>query len=250
MIEILNSYLVKYNIDYPAYLILYDLYYNTNHFVDYFLSNQNKEARSNLDRGSLTTAYFLINSGLLENNLHESTVINKYNVETMDIFYKRLKLTTKAIEIVKIISKSNNNVKEVINPTTTIQSTINTSVESWIDDYRHKWVRDGKMLKVNAVGNKQTCVDKMKTFITTYPQYSKETILLAAERYVNDHLTQNFGNATYLITAPYFIKRERSVDHQKLTDIPMRLEDYCELVLNETKDLNNSIPAYQDNDLA
>jgi hypothetical protein len=246
MIEILNSYLLKYNIDYPAYLILYDLYYNTNHFSDYFLSNQEKNARSNIDRGSLTTAYFLINSGLLENNLSDSDVINKYNVETMDVFYKRLKLTTKAKEIVKII----NDVKKVSNPTQSTQPIMNTNVESWIDEYRHKWVRDGKMLKATAIGNKQTCIDKMKVFMETYPQYSKETILWAAERYISDHLAQNFGNATYLITAPYFIKREKTVDHQKLTEIPMRLEDYCELILNETKDLNNSIPAYQDNDLA
>lgn len=243
MIELFNSYLLKYDIDYASYLIIYDLYYKTDYFKNYFLQNQHKIARSNIDRGTLTNVFFLISAGLVENSLSDIDNEDKHNTETIDIYYKRLKLTDKAKEIVKNINTANT--EKVINPISKSEQ-----INDWIDEYRYKWVKNNKMLKNSAMGNKQTCITKMADFVKEFPQYSKEIILQATDRYINDYMTQYRSDFTYLITAPYFIKRERTPDGKLLTNIPMRLEDYCELIINETKDTNSNIPVIHENDLA
>jgi len=245
MIEILNSCLIKYDIDYAAYLMIYDLYRNTNHFKNYFLQNQQKLARSNIERGTLTNIFFLINSGLVENSLIDIENYDKHNTETIDIYYKRLKLTEKAKKIIENIeSMLNNNSEKIVNPILKKET-----VEDWIDEYRYKWAKNNKMLKSNAIGNKQTCISKMTEFMKTNPQYTKDVILQATERYIDDFLIQHNYDPTYLITAPYFIKRERSIDGKILTAAPMQLEDYCDLILKEQNNVNNII-AIQENDLA
>lgn len=246
MIKDFVNILIKYEIDFSSYLIIQDIYYGESIFENYFLANQLKPARTNIERGTLSNIYVLLSMNLIlkPKEINVDVIIDK----PLNYYYKNFKLTDKAIKIIHEIEKiinSHNRTKTSIK-----QAVLETNIEDWIDDYRKIWTNNNKMLKANAMGNKQICIEKMNAFISNYPQYNKEIILQAARKYVNDFMIEHAGDTTYLVTAPYFIKRERDVTGNKVESNTMRLEDYCQMILNENTYINNELPSYEQGELA
>lgn len=69
-------------------------------------------------------------------------------------------------------------------------------IEDWIDEYRKLF--HGK--KLGAMGDRSSCITKMQEFMQSNPQYTKEIILNATQRYIN-----GLNNYTYLMKADNFI---------------------------------------------
>jgi hypothetical protein len=94
------------------------------------------------------------------------------------------------------------------------------TVEQWIDEYR-KLFR-GK--KNGAMGDKNTCIAKMRDFIFKNPQYSKDDILKATAKYIASKSEQNY---LYLRQADYFIKKQVLEDGSKIfiSDLLRTLEE-------------------------
>jgi len=80
--------------------------------------------------------------------------------------------------------------------------TINKEVEAFIDTFRHKW----HGLKSGAMGGKQACVHKMSRWMKENPEVTPETILAAADRY----LETEGRDVRFLQRADYFIYKQDS----------------------------------------
>ncbi|HMT01971.1 MAG TPA: hypothetical protein PKD00_01460 [Burkholderiales bacterium] len=219
-IDILNNILITNKIDYPSLLMIYDLYYNTNTFKEYYLTIKTINDRRNVELGSLVNIKILIKNGYLKNNIEN--LMSFLDKETIDVIYKRLILTAKAKALLKSNDIFSYEKKE-------------EPVENWIDEYRKIWSENGRMLKPDAMGSKQICISKMSEFVKNNPKYSKETIIKAAKYYVN-MFKQNNSVYTYLITAPYFIHREKSPDGKAYEKASMKLIDYCDIVLSNKEE--------------
>lgn len=243
MFQKLTDVLIKYDIDYASYLIIHDIYYGESIFEKYFLANESKLVRNNIERGTLTNVYILLDNGIIQ----KPTPFTKATCSTitLDKYYKTFKLTDKAIKIINEIERFtiNNPIKQkLINK--------DTNVEEWIDEYRYLWSNNGRMLKQNALGNKQICISKMQEFIRQYPEYDKEIILTASKKYIEDYTLEHSGDFTYLVTAPYFIKREREPNQSKVESNTMRLSDYCELIIKNNLIIDDKLPSYGQGELA
>ena len=85
-------------------------------------------------------------------------------------------------------------------------------IEAWIDDWRNAW----KGKKIGAMGDRNACLQKMKQFLSEYPQYDKDLIYLARDAYINSME----GSFTFLMQADYFIFKQdpsaRKVSRSKL----------------------------------
>lgn len=119
---------------------------------------------------------------------------------------------------------------ELFNKDLSLNSDINTKVElsiydetldveSWIQDFRNLF----KGKKNGAMGQKILCVARMKEFISENPEYSKDDILRATEKYIQDKASSNY---MYLRFAHYFIKKHEVIDGNKV--VISDLLSYCE----------------------
>lgn len=249
MLNELTDVFIKHDIDYSSYLIIQDIYYGQSIFSRYFLANENKLARTNIERGTLSNIYTLLNMGLIQKpkEINAEVVLNK----TLDKYYKNFKLTDKSVKIISEVEKIINNINKI--PTIKNNNKpANKTCEEWIDDYRYLWSVNNRPLKLNALGNRKICIDKMNEFLKTHLDYDKELIINAAKRYIEDYSTQHPGDTTYLVTAPYFIERKKSApgyDSNLETNI-MRLEDYCELIKKQDINTNQTIISNEQGELA
>ena len=246
MLKELTDLFIKYNIDYPSLLIINDLINNTDYFVDYFQANQGKYERNNIERGTLTNLFVMLNNKLISN----TNIQEQLSQETLDKYYKNFKLTDRAKTLYNEYTHIINKYKNINTIKSTVTNNVNTTkVSDWIDEYRTIWTDNYKMMKTNAMGSKQMCIDKMEQFISTYPQYTKETIIAAAKKYVSEYMRDHNYDSVFLITAPYFIKRQRNAfDNNENSS--MRLVDYCELILNEQNYIDTSLPINEQGELA
>lgn len=94
-------------------------------------------------------------------------------------------------------------------------------VGEWIQKFRDIFRRG----KSGKMGDPNACLEKMKKFVRTYPQFTVEQILTATARYV-DSCGPTYN---YLQQADYFISKE-SVDRTKTSRLLSFLED---LSINE-----------------
>ena len=212
------------------------------------MANIEKTARTNTERGTLTNIYNLLNDGLIQKpkEINAKVILN----DTLDKYYKNFKLTDKAIKIIHSVEEITNKVNII--PTKTKKQIINIDCEEWIDEFRYLWTINNKPMKLNALGNRKICIEKMNEFCKNYPNYNKDLIINAAKKYIDDYTSQNGGDTTYLITAPYFIERKRNspFNQNDSESISMKLEDYCELLLKENSDTNKNLPLYEQEELA
>lgn len=85
--------------------------------------------------------------------------------------------------------------------------------QEFIDEYRELF----KGIRIKSMGNRQDCIEKMKRFRETYPQYSEEDIIKATKYYIS-HTDPRFTRY-----ANYFIfKRENGIE---LSDLLTILEE-------------------------
>ena len=93
-------------------------------------------------------------------------------------------------------------------------------VEIWINEWRRKW--KGKGDRPSPMGNKTLCIKKMREFFRLFPEYTKEEVFKARDKYFN-----KIGNEfTYLQRADNFISKTVP-DGEGGTIIRRTLLDYC-----------------------
>lgn len=249
MLNELTDVLVKYDIDYSSYLIIQDIYYGQSIFSKYFLANENKSARTNIERGTLSNIYTLLNTGLIQKpkEINSDVILNK----SLDKYYKNFKLTDKSIKIISEVEKIINNINK-ISTSKNNNKIVSKTCEEWIDEYRYLWSINNRPLKLNALGNRKMCIEKMNDFLKVHLDYDKELIINATKRYIEDYLTQYPNDNTYLVTAPYFIERKRNAPgyNNSLETNTMRLEDYCELIKKQDIGTNQTIITNEQGELA
>lgn len=111
-------------------------------------------------------------------------------------------------------------------------------VESWIKDWRLSW----RGLAPKSQGVLQTCIDKMINFMEKYPEYTKDVIYEARDRY----FAQLNGDYSYLEHADNFIKKRVPDLENGGTKIRSTLTSYCEEVL-QVKELGEHLDNFIDN---
>lgn len=97
-------------------------------------------------------------------------------------------------------------------------------VEDWIDEWYELWpkgVKSGGNTLVRS--DKNGCLNKMKKFVKTNPDYTKEIIIRATKDYLN-HLRMN--NFAFIQAAHYYIfKNDISNLASACEDVKERIED-------------------------
>lgn len=134
------------------------------------------------------------------------------------------KLTQKSILLLKNID---NDIKKDFNEKDEIP------VEDWIDEYRNlfpKGVRSGGYL---VKGSKQGCINKMKRFLSSNPNFNRDIILVVTKDYVNRKKKDGYR---LMKMADYFIEKqgvsmlfaecEEKLSELKSTNIDKSQEDW------------------------
>ncbi len=68
----------------------------------------------------------------------------------------------------------NDNVQEII--LSNVKTPKQEGVEEWIERYRQVF----KNKKAGAMGSKQSCIDKRRRFIQSYPEFNKQELIIYA----------------------------------------------------------------------
>src|SRR5687767_1565373 len=95
-------------------------------------------------------------------------------------------------------------------------------IEEWLDLFPRGVRSGGKLLRADA----QSCLKKMEIFIKTYPAYTKEVIMEATRRYLEDRAAVNYE---YTRCAVYFIYRMERQGGETISD----LASWCDQVAHE-----------------
>ena len=83
------------------------------------------------------------------------------------------------------------------------------NIENWIEEYR-------ELFPPKYKGDRIGCIHKMKKFKKKYPKFSKDLILNATRKYINEKHRENFR---FLRQAHYFIEKDNVSD----------LASFCEI---------------------
>lgn len=112
-----------------------------------------------------------------------------------------------------------------------IPSKLNSNkVEEWIDEWIDLFPKGVKSGGYLVRSDRGSCLNKMKKFIKSYPEYDKEIIMRATKDYVNYYRMKQWN---YMQVAHYFIsKNEVSNLASNCEDIKHKLET------KEIEDLN------------
>jgi hypothetical protein len=143
----------------------------------------------------------LFNPGLYKDSNDE---ININNLEDKNYIKvdssNKIHLRQKAIDLIEYLSIDS--FKDFKSPKIVKKSKkkIKAEVVERINEYRNKW----SGLKAGAMGDKQSCIEKLSRWMEINPEYSFEDILKAADIYLNTEGT----NLTYLQRADYFIYKQ------------------------------------------
>lgn len=98
----------------------------------------------------------------------------------------------------------------------------------WVEDWRKLF----GSLRRDAIGSKQACYKKMKTFFANNPEIRKDEIIRATEEYLHVFRTGK-SDVKYLQQADYFISKA-TVDGAGRT-FNSRLELYLEIIKQSTQ---------------
>lgn len=86
----------------------------------------------------------------------------------------------------------------------------------WVQEYRALF----KGVKAQAMGDRKACEDNIRWFMKRYPEFSKEQIIAAAKKHIND----NANKPQYTRRADYFIKKA-DANKNVTSDLLMYLEN-------------------------
>lgn len=78
-------------------------------------------------------------------------------------------------------------------------------VESWIEEWRDLWPKGVKTMGRLVRGDKQGCLQKMKSFLKNHTGHSKEDIFNATKIYIFDRYRDNYKA---MACADYFISKD------------------------------------------
>lgn len=78
-------------------------------------------------------------------------------------------------------------------------------ISAFVESYRAIFPSGNNSSGYPYKGDKQGCIKKMKKFLKTYPNFTKQQILKAARSYVTTHF---FKGYTYMQTAAYLIEKD------------------------------------------
>jgi hypothetical protein len=106
-------------------------------------------------------------------------------------------------------------------------------IEEWLDLFPRGVRSGGKLLRADS----QSCLKKMEVFTKTYPAYTKDVIMEATRRYLEDRAAVNYE---YTRCAVYFIYRLEKQGGETISD----LASWCDQVKHE-----KSNPAPLDNSM-
>lgn len=127
------------------------------------------------------------------NSLQDKQFIKISADEKTITLREKSKLLIEFLEIEGIESVKN---KKVVKKSSRV---ISAELNDFIKEYRSLW----KGLKPGSMGSETNCRDKLYTWMTENPSYSKEDILKAAKIYLN-----TLDNYKYLQAADYFIFKD------------------------------------------
>lgn len=130
-------------------------------------------------------------------------------------------ITKKTIELFTNINFERNvsKISDIVNVDSIRLELERDDVEKWIDEYRHLF--RGK--KAGAMGDKNLCIARMKEFVNENPQYTKQHILAATKKYIEDQASQSYK---YLKFAHYFIQKTEVIEGKKVSI--SKLQTYCD----------------------
>lgn len=165
----LTNNLSKYYINYRQFIFLYSLNNNLKQLFD------NYNDIDNISRNEIL---------YLEDN--DFITINKSDNDL--IYYSKCFITELGKEVLNtlLISDSDNN---------------NIFVEEWFE----LWPKGIKSGGYYVKSDKNGCKKNLEKFIKNHPQISKETILKATKKYIDDMKDRNYQ---YIKLAPYFIYKD------------------------------------------
>jgi hypothetical protein len=165
----LTNNLSKYYINYRQFIFLYSLNNNLKQLFD------NYNDIDNISRNEIL---------YLEDN--DFITINKSDNDL--IYYSKCSITELGKEVLNtlLISDSDNN---------------NIFVEEWFE----LWPKGIKSGGYYVKSDKNGCKKNLEKFIKNHPQISKETILKATKKYIDDMKDRNYQ---YIKLAPYFIYKD------------------------------------------
>jgi hypothetical protein len=192
--------LIKYNITIKQLFILESLYYND---INSLTKYSELEGYHKDDFLNLIGNYYIINNNTIDDK----------------IYLSKLKITKEGIDLLK---DCNADIK---------QSTTTYRKESldWIDEYYNLFPKGVRTAGYFVRVDKKSCEKKLIKFIKDNPEYNKEIILNATNRYITDMKSRGYS---YMQTAPYFIEKNST----------STLAGYCENELNKNnKDEGNTI---------
>lgn len=172
---------------------------------------------------------------LVNNKLLEPIALNKYKLYTINLADLGKVKTNKDFQIDKSLISIEVEVEVVGKGNSQLKITDNNGhndIEDWIDDWRSAW--SGK--RVKGMGIKQDCIDKMKEFFKTNPNYTKDHVYKARDIYFKEIYSQ-YGNYQFLKQADYFIKKKDKQTGEVTTDLAV----YCEQVkYNEDNNIDTN----------
>lgn len=113
----------------------------------------------------------------------------------------------------------------------------NTNDGGFIEAYRNLFDRKNIGGVIGKKGSRQACISKMHQFMKEHPEYSEDTILKAAQLYIESESRNN--NYKYLQRADYIISKQEGSSKIKNS----RLEMFCEEVMDgaEPEGQNDSL---------
>lgn len=165
----------------------------------------------------------------------------KPNLENDEEYILTIHSLSGSKKIIKVILDNvilikKNNINIVTKKIVKLKEENHSNISEWITSWRIMW----KGKRVKAMGSKEKCKKNMKEFFKLFPEYTKEHVFKARDKY----FYSLEGNMKYLEQADYFIKK-RVPSEEGGVEIRRTLLTYCEeVVLDEEYGIDESFSAY------
>lgn len=142
----------------------------------------------------------------------------------------------KRVNLTKIVERDYDNKGSLIWNTPLYENQDKSQDEwGWVDNWREMF---GKV-RADAIGNKKSCVDKMKKYFAAHPSIRVQDIISASQLYINTFNGKLPGQLTYFQRADYFIsKKEKDGTYSSRLEIWMEVHKKNE-VENKKSSENN-----------
>lgn len=199
------DFIIEKKIWFVEFLVLYDLYYKTDKFVQYINSKRVTNIDINIDFNmySVIPNLTALNYTKAPTNDIINDVVSGKDVTT---YYQKLELSERGVKVMQDFDISilnnftfekKNNVKE------------DSNEEDIVVQIRKCYLNENnKPFKLNAQGTSSIIKKKLEKFKKDNPDITNNEIVNAIKSYISDYAEEKGYNFTYLVTADYVIYRE------------------------------------------